>query len=53
MDDRIKDAGLFKISNHDYDHMTVDERKELLEKYRMIGLVDEYFSGFWLLVPRS
>ena len=38
---------------HDYDHMTVDERKELLEKYRMIGLVDEYFSGFWLLVPRS
>ena len=53
IDDKIEPANTFRIHNVVYDAMSSDEKKEILEKYHMIGLVHEAFDGYWLLIPRG
>jgi hypothetical protein len=52
MDDRrIESITTYRISNHDYDMMSVEEKKRLISHYRMISLNDPDFDGYWMLIP--
>lgn len=53
MHEKIEKIEMLRISNIDYEYMTVGEKLDLIDKYRMISLNDPDFEGHWLLIPKE
>jgi len=51
-DGKVVNANCYKISNSDYEDMTVADKKRLIKYFKMIGFKEQEFAGYWFLVPK-
>lgn len=52
MYDKIESTFIHKISNANYESLSAEEKNKLTLEYRMIGINDPDFIGYWLLMAK-
>jgi hypothetical protein len=51
-DIRIQDWIIQKISNIDYEMMTISEKQQLIKEYKMLSWDEPEFQDCWVLIKR-